>query len=72
MYYQKQQTEDLQQEVPLFIDEPVAVGIYKKFGLEPDLLKNPHELDFREWCKHMREKSEREEKVDLVKKAKGG
>ena len=55
--------EGLQQEVPLFIDEPVAVGIYKKFGLDPNLLKNPHELDFREWCKHMREKSEREEKL---------
>ena len=55
--------EDLQQETPLFIDEPVAVGIYKKFGLDPELLKNPHELDFREWCKHMREKSEREEKL---------
>ena len=41
-------TENLQQEVPLFIDEPVAVGIYKKFGLDPELLKNPHELDFRE------------------------
>ena len=53
----------LQQEVPLLIDETVAVGIYKKFGLDPDLLKNPHELDFREWCKHMREKSEREEKL---------
>ena len=55
--------EDLQQEVPLLTDEPVAVGIYKKFGLDPDLLKNPHELDFRKWCKHMREKSEREEKL---------
>jgi len=55
--------EDLQQEVPLLIDEPVAEGIYKKFGLDPELLKNPHELDFREWCKHMREKSEREEKL---------
>ena len=55
--------EDLQQEVPLLINEPVAEGIYKKFGLDPDLLKNPHELDFREWCKHMREKSEREEKL---------
>ena len=29
-------------------------------------------FDFREQCKHMREKSEREEKVDLFKKAKGG
>ena len=56
-------TEGLQQETPLFIDEPVAVGIYKKLGLDPDLLKNPHELDFREWCKHMREKSEREENL---------
>ena len=56
-------TEDLQQEVQLLINEPVAVGIYKKFGLDPELLKNPHELDFREWCKHMREKSEREEKL---------
>ena len=55
--------EDLQQETQLFIDEPVEVGIYKKFGLDHDLLKNPHELDFREWCKHMREKSEREEKL---------
>ena len=55
--------EDLQQETQLFIDEPVAVGIYKKFGLAPELLKNPHEFDFREWCKHMREKSEREEKL---------
>ena len=43
--------------------EPVAVDIYKKFGLDPELLKNPHELDFREWCKHIREKSEREEKL---------
>ena len=55
--------EDLQQEVPLLINEPVAVGIYKKFGLDPNLLKNPHELDFREWCKHMREKSEKEENL---------
>ena len=55
--------EDLQQETQLFIDEPVAVDIYKKFGLDPELLKNPHEFDFREWCKHMREKSEREEKL---------
>ena len=47
-------TEDLQQEVPLLINEPVAEGIYKKFGLDHELLKNPHELDFREWCKHMR------------------
>ena len=44
-------------------NEPVAEGIYKKFGLDPELLKNPHELDFREWCKHMREKSETEEKL---------
>ena len=56
--------EDLQKETQLFIDEPVAEGIYKKFGLDPDLLKNPHELDFREWCKHVREKSEREEKLN--------
>ena len=56
-------TEDLQQETQLFIDEPVAVDIYKKFGLDPQLLKNPHEFDFREWCKHMREKSEREENL---------
>ena len=56
-------TEDLQKETQLFIDEPVAEGIYKKFGLDPKLLKNPHELDFRQWCKHMREKSEREEKL---------
>lgn len=55
--------EDLQQETSLFLDEPVAVDIYKKFGLDPELLKNPHEFDFREWCKHMREKSEREEKL---------
>ena len=41
----------------------VAEGIYKKFGLDPNLLKNPHELDFREWCKHMREKSEKEENL---------
>lgn len=45
------------------LDESFAGGIYKKFGLAPELLKNPHELDFREWCKHMREKSEREEKL---------
>ena len=64
-------TEDLQQETPLFIDEPVAVDIYKKFGLAPDLLKNPHELDFREWCKHMREKSEREEKLTQLRKQRG-
>ena len=56
-------TEGLQQEVPLLINEPVAVDIYKKFGLDPQLLKNPHEFDFREWCKHMREKSEREENL---------
>ena len=56
-------TEGLQQEVPLLINEPVAVDIYKKFGLDPGLLKNPHEFDFREWCKHVREKSEREEKL---------
>ena len=56
-------TEDLQKETQLFIDEPVAEGIYKKFGLDPELLMNPHEFDFREWCKHMREKSEREEKL---------
>ena len=56
-------TEDIQQETQLFIDETVAVDIYKKFGLDPELLKNPHELDFREWCKHMREKSEREENL---------
>ena len=56
-------TEDLQQETQLFIDEPVAVDIYKKFGLDTQLLKNSHEFDFREWCKHMREKSEREEKL---------
>ena len=42
--------EDLQQETPLFLDEPVAVDIYKKFGLDPELLKNPHDFDFRELC----------------------
>ena len=40
-----------------------AVDIYKKFGFDLDLIKNPHEFDFRECCKHMREKSEREEKL---------
>ncbi|MAW83183.1 MAG: hypothetical protein CL832_01865 [Crocinitomicaceae bacterium] len=56
-------SEDIQRDLPLFIDEPPAVNIYKKFGLNPEKLKNPHEFDFREWCKHMREKSEREEKL---------
>ena len=55
-------------EEPLFIDgaEPTPVKIYQKFGLDPDLLKDPFEFDFNEWGKHMREKSDNEELKQLV------
>jgi hypothetical protein len=57
-----------QKDLPLFIDgfEPTAVKIYRKFGLNPDLLKDPHEFDFNEWGKHMKEKSDNEELKQLV------
>ena len=36
-------TEEIQKETQLFIDEPVAEDIYKNFGLDPELLKNPQD-----------------------------
>ena len=37
--------QDEQKELPLFIDGPEPpVKIYKKFGLDPDLLKDPLNL----------------------------
>ena len=58
-------SEDIQRDLPLFIDDPdpPAVNIYKKFGLDPKKLKDPHEFDFNEWGKHMREKNEKEESI---------
>lgn len=60
--------QDKEKELPLFIDgpEPTAVKIYRKFGLDPDLLKDPLEFDFNEWGKHMKEKSDNEELKQLV------
>ena len=59
-----------QSEQPLFIDgpEPTPVKIYKKFGLDPDLLKDPFEFDFDEWGRHMKEKSDNEEVKKLIDK----
>ena len=58
-------SEDVQRDLPLFIDDPdpPAVNIYKKFGLDPKKLKDPYEFDFREWGKNMREKNEKEESI---------
>ena len=60
--------QDEQSEQPLFIDgpEPTPVKIYQKFGLDPDLLKDPFEFDFDEWGRHMKEKSDNEELKQLV------
>ena len=62
--------QDEEKELPLFIDgpEPTAVKIYKKFGLDPDLLKDPFEFDFDEWGRHMKEKSDNEEVKKLIDK----
>lgn len=61
-------SEDMQRDLPLFIDdpEPPAVNIYKKFGLDPEKLKNPHEFDFNEWSRHMRDKADNEELKQLT------
>ena len=60
--------QDEQKELPLFVDgpEPTPVKIYRKFGLDPDLLKDPFEFDFDEWSRHMREKCDNEELKQLV------
>ena len=60
--------QDEEREQPLFLDgpEPTPVKIYQKFGLDPDLLKDPFEFDFNEWSRHMREKCDNEELKQLV------
>tara|TARA_B110000305_G_scaffold102828_1_gene115630 strand:- start:34 stop:411 length:378 start_codon:yes stop_codon:yes gene_type:complete len=57
------EVEEQYKDGPLFIDEPIGSQIYKEFGLDPDLLEYPHEFNLDEWKKHMREKSETEEKL---------
>ena len=60
--------QDEEREQPLFLDgpEPTPVKIYQKFGLDPDLLKDPFEFDFNEWSRHMRDKCDNEELKQLV------
>ena len=62
--------QDEEREQPLFLDgpEPTPVKIYQKFGLDPDLLKDPFEFDFNEWGRHMKEKSDNEEVKKLIDK----